>query len=236
MAEYPGRGVHGQTVELLARRILSGELDEGDILDIPALESELDLSRTALREALKVLAAKGLVDARQKRGTFIRPRTEWNLLDRDVMRWQSAGPAGTRSRFFGDLAEVRGLVEPPAARLAAQRRTDDDLAALEHALAAMVAADTPGAAVAADLGFHRALLASTHNELLGRMEIVIEYGLAERDRIVHHQPAPDPVPAHRAVLDAVRDGDPDAAHDAMRALLDAARRDQARAESDEEST
>jgi GntR family transcriptional regulator, galactonate operon transcriptional repressor len=233
VADYPGRGVHGQTVELLARRILSGELAEGDTLDIPTLEAELDLSRTALREALKVLAAKGLVGARQKRGTFVRPRAEWNLLDGDVMRWQAAGPAGTRRRFFGDLAEVRGLVEPPAARLAAQRRTDDDLSELERSLAAMIAAHTAAAAVEADVGFHRALLASTHNELLGRMEIVIEYGLAERDRIVHHHPVPDPVPSHRAVLDAVRDGDPDAAHDAMRALLDTARRDQARAEEDD---
>ncbi|HEY3502662.1 MAG TPA: FCD domain-containing protein [Actinocatenispora sp.] len=219
MADYPGRGIHGQTVERLARRILSGQLAEGATIDIPALEDELDVSRTALREALKVLAAKGLVGARQKRGTFVRTREEWNLLDGDVMRWQFSGPEPTWTRFLGDLAEVRELVEPPAARLAATRRTDADVAALDAALAAMADASTPAAAVAADLGFHRALLAGTHNELLTRMEVVIERALAERDRIVHEAAAPDPVPAHTAVRDAIATGDPDAAYDAMRALL-----------------
>ncbi|WP_203662130.1 FadR/GntR family transcriptional regulator [Actinocatenispora rupis] len=227
MAEYPGRGIHGQTVERLARRILSGQLAEGDTIDIPALEAELDVSRTALREALKVLAAKGLVGARQKRGTFVRTREEWNLLDGDVMRWQFAGPERTWTRFLGDLAEVRGLVEPPAAHLAATRRTTEDVAALDAALDAMAAAGSPADAVAADLGFHRALLAATHNELLARMEVVIERALAERDRIVHEAAAPDPVPVHRAVRDAVAAGDPDAARDAMETLLALADQDAA---------
>ncbi|MZE71078.1 FCD domain-containing protein, partial [Streptomyces sp. SID5789] len=87
----------------------------------------------------------------------------------------------------------------------------------------------PARAVAADLAFHRALLAATHNELLERMEMVISSGLAHRDRIVHSSPhSGDPVPAHRAVLDAVRDRDPRAAEAAMRALLDQAGRDQER--------
>jgi DNA-binding FadR family transcriptional regulator len=81
-------------------------------------------------------------------------------------------------------------------------------------------------AVEADLAFHRGLLAATHNELLQRMEMVIESGLAHRDRIVHSAPhSEDPVPAHRRVLDAVRAGDPDAAESAMRALLEQAGRD-----------
>ncbi|MYV51157.1 FCD domain-containing protein, partial [Streptomyces sp. SID3212] len=81
-------------------------------------------------------------------------------------------------------------------------------------------------AVEADLAFHRALLAATHNELLERMEMVIESGLAHRDQIVHSSPhGEDPVPSHRAVLDAVRAGDQDAAETAMRALLDQAVRD-----------
>src|SRR5260370_427479 len=69
MTPYARRGVHGQTVEVLARRILGGEIPEGATLDLVALQSELDVSLTALRESLKVLAAKGMVDARQKRGT-----------------------------------------------------------------------------------------------------------------------------------------------------------------------
>lgn len=221
MAGYVGRGIHGQTVEVVAQRILGGRLAEGATIDIPALEAELDVSRTALREALKVLAAKGLVDARQKRGTFVRPRTDWNLLDGDVIRWQFAEVGHITERFMTDLAEVRGIVEPPAARLAATRRDADDLARLSAALDAMAAAGTdPDAAVEADLRFHLALLAAAHNELLVRMDVVLQHGLAARDRMVHGVgEADDPVPSHRVVEQAVRAGDPDAAEAAMRALL-----------------
>ncbi|MGW2031110.1 FadR/GntR family transcriptional regulator [Streptomyces sp. NPDC001356] len=229
MTPYARRGVHGQTVEALARRILGGEIPEGATLDLVALQSELDVSLTALRESLKVLAAKGMVDARQKRGTFVRARADWNLLDADVLRWQfEGGGAGETDRaLLRNLAEVRAIIEPAAVRLAAARRTDDDLAALGAALAAMGEHDTdPGHAVEADLAFHRALLAATHNELLERMEMVIESGLAHRDRLVHSSPhGEDPVPAHRAVLDAVRDRDPRAAEAAMHALLEQAGRD-----------
>ncbi|MEV5532786.1 FadR/GntR family transcriptional regulator [Streptomyces prunicolor] len=229
MTPYARRGVHGQTVELLARRILGGEIAEGATLDLVALQSELDVSLTALRESLKVLAAKGMVDARQRRGTFVRSRAEWNLLDADVLRWQFEGASTSESdqALLHNLAEVRSIIEPAAVRLAAQRRTDADLAALDGALDAMGEQGNGAAhAVEADLAFHRALLAATHNELLERMEMVIESGLAHRDRIVHSAPhSEDPVPAHRAVLDAVRDQDPQAAEAAMRALLDQAGRD-----------
>jgi GntR family transcriptional regulator, galactonate operon transcriptional repressor len=235
MSLYARRGVHGQTVEIIARRVLSGELAEGATIDLGALQSELGVSLTALRESLKVLAAKGMVDARQKRGTFVRARADWNLLDADVLRWQFAadsenGGSGSTSSLLTNLTEVRRIVEPAAVRLAARRRSDDDLAALESALTAMSdTADEPAHAVAADLAFHRALLAATHNELLERMEVVIESGLAERDQLVHSSAHPDdPVPSHRAVLDAVRAGDPDVAEAAMRALLDKASSDQER--------
>ncbi|UGQ09246.1 FCD domain-containing protein [Yinghuangia sp. ASG 101] len=223
MAGYIGRGVHGQTVEALGTRIVSGAIAEGEILDVAALIAELNVSQTPLREALKVLTAKGMVDARQKRGTFVRPRSGWNLLDSDVIRWQFAAGAG--DRVLSDLAEVRDAVEPAAARLAAGRRTDADLEALDAALAAMATAADPADAAAADLAWHRALLAATHNELFQRMDIFIEPGLAERDRLVHAAHADDPVPSHQSVTDAVRDGDTARAEAAMRALLDLAEHD-----------
>ncbi|GHH73013.1 GntR family transcriptional regulator [Streptomyces sulfonofaciens] len=229
MSPYARRGVHGQTVETLARRVLSGEFPEGATLDLVALQSELDVSLTALRESLKVLAAKGMVDARQKRGTFVRARSDWNLLDADVLRWRFAEGAASEpdSVLLHNLDEVRGIVEPAAARLAAERRTGADLAALEAALEAMgEEGGTPHHAVESDLAFHRALLTATHNELLERMEMVIESGLAHRDRLVHSTGhADDPVPSHRAVLDAVRAADAAGAERAMRALLVQALRD-----------
>jgi DNA-binding FadR family transcriptional regulator len=225
LSGYQLRGVHGQTVEALARRILSGEIPEGATLDLLALREELDVSLTALREALKVLAAKGIIDARQKRGTFVQPRSVWNMLDGDVLRWRSAGPPDPA--LLEHLAEVRAIVEPAAAKLAAQRATDADLADLDTALARMAAAaGNPGQLVDADLDFHRALLGATHNQLVVQMERVIASGLAMRDQVVHNaDPADDPVPSHRKVLDAIRGRDAEGAEQAMRALVDKASED-----------
>ncbi|MBE1603820.1 FadR/GntR family transcriptional regulator [Actinopolymorpha pittospori] len=224
MAVYDGRGAHGQMVEFVGRRILAGALREGQTIDVAALEGELGISRTVVRESLRVLEAKGLVGARQKRGTFVRPRTDWNLLDADILRWQFAGRSD--GGFFQMLHEVRSIVEPAGARLAAQRRTDADLQALDDALAAMAeAGEDAEAAVAADLRFHRVLLGAAHNELLERMEVVIETGLFVRDQFAYAGDAEDRLPAHRAVLDAVRRGSPAKAERCMRILLDQAVKD-----------
>jgi GntR family transcriptional regulator, galactonate operon transcriptional repressor len=228
MSLYGNRGVHGQTVEAIARRVLSGELPEGTTIDLVALQAEFGVSLTVMRESLKVLAAKGLVDARQKRGTYVRQRADWNLLDPDVLGWQLSAASG--AALLRSLEEVRGIIEPAAVRLAALRRTDDDLALLDEALDAMSRAGNSRSAVEADLAFHRALLNATRNELLERMERVLETALAARDRLVHGTEAvpDDPVPSHQAVLDGVRAQDANAAEAAMRALLDKAVSDEER--------
>lgn len=225
MSEHRPRGLHGQTVETLASRILSDEWGEGTVLDLPALREELDISLTALREALKVLAAKGMIDARQKRGTFVQPREKWNMLDADVMRWQTT--AADDPALLDELTEVRAVVEPAAARIAAGRATDEDVAGLREALADMAnAGDDPEASVRADLAFHRRLMTATHNNFLMRMERVIAIGLAERDKLVHSSAgAEDPVPNHRKVFDAIVAGDPAAAEQAMLALVTKSRDD-----------
>ncbi|WP_086666804.1 FadR/GntR family transcriptional regulator [Lentzea kentuckyensis] len=218
MSEKRLRGVHGQTVEALAGRILAGEIAEGDTLDLPALREELDVSLTALREALKVLSAKGIIDARQKRGTFVQPRSSWNLLDTDVMRWQTQ--ADTDQSLFDELTEMRVIVEPAAARLAAERASDADIEALSGAVDRMASARDLAATVRADLEFHRLLMAATHNAFLTQVERIIAIGLAERDKLVHGSVDDDPVPSHRAVLDAIAARDPQGAYDAMQALVD----------------
>jgi DNA-binding FadR family transcriptional regulator len=205
-------------VAILATRILTGEYPEGMTLDLPTLREELDVSLTALREALKVLTAKGMIDARQKRGTFVQPRTSWNMLDADVLRWRIA--SSNDPGLFDQLAEVRAVVEPAAARLAAERATDAELAELAAALDLMSSADSVDAAVDSDIAFHRTLLLATHNDFLAQIAQIIAIGLAERDRFVQQaDPAADPVPSHRAVLDAVTAHDPVAAEGAMRALV-----------------
>jgi DNA-binding FadR family transcriptional regulator len=217
--------VHGQTVEALASRILSNEIAEGEILDLPALREELDVSLTALREALKVLTAKGMIDARQKRGTFVRPRAHWSMLDADVMRWQVTD--SDDPHLFGKLTEVRAIVEPAAARRAAERATAPDLGRLRDTLHRMAGAGSdPIDLINADLDFHRTLFIATHNEFLEQIGRVITVGLAERDKLVHAaNPSDDPVPSHRRVFEAIAAGDPNSAEAAMCALLNKASTD-----------
>jgi GntR family galactonate operon transcriptional repressor len=226
MSGYAARGLHGQIVHELGVRILSGRIPEGGTLDLQELEDELGVSRTVLRESLKVLTAKGLVDARQKRGTYVQDRSRWNLLDADVLRWQAAQPT---PQLLTQLAEVRSIIEPAAAALAARRHDDADIARLEDAIAAMDDQhSTANHAAEADIAFHAALLQATHNDLLAALEIVIEQGLRQRDLIVHASGAvSDPVPSHQAVLDAVRAGDAPAAEGRMHALLQQASADYA---------
>ncbi|MFF1590231.1 FadR/GntR family transcriptional regulator [Streptomyces sp. NPDC058286] len=234
---YTGRGVHRIAVEALARRIFDGTYAEGDLLDLPGLMAELDVSQTVLREAIKVLTTKGLLDARQKRGTFVRPRDDWNLLDSDVLRWTI--DSGAPGAFFTDLLELRRAVEPAAAALAALHRTDADLAALDAldaALSAMAAAEQtpvmthavttegdPVLAVRADASFHTALLTASGNPFFAQMRRVIIPTLVVRDRLVHAGRHEHPLPAHTRVADRVRARDQDGAFAAMLDVIELSR-------------
>lgn len=218
MPVYPQRGLHGHVVQVVGQQILHGTVKPGDPLDVEALEEEFGVSRTVVREALKVLAAKGLVDARPKRGTYVRPRSDWSLLDPDLLHWQFEGRAD--SDFLQNLTEVRSIVEPAGARLAALRRDDGDLAALRSALNQMACSvEDTEAVVAADLAFHRILLGAAHNELLRCMDVVIEAGRLTSRAALPLGDWSGSIPAHQEVLDAVRASDPDRAEAAMHAVL-----------------
>ena len=131
---YPRRGLHGEVVHRIGLKILSGELLPGDVL--PAddeLTGELQVSRTVLRESVKVLAAKGLVEARQKTGTRVRPREQWNLLDPDVLAWRFE--ASPDPRLLPPASSVASdSWSPQAARLAAERASDGRVARLRGRL------------------------------------------------------------------------------------------------------
>jgi GntR family galactonate operon transcriptional repressor len=216
---YPGRGLHGEIVEKIGLRIVSGQYQPNDPLYAEDLERIFGVSKTVVREAVKVLAAKGLVESRPKRGTIVRPRDAWNLLDPDLLAWQGRGAVDPA--FLRDLAEVRFIVEPEAARLAATRHTEADLESLRTAVAQMRGAGHDSAAIVeADLAFHRALLGAAHNELLTRMEVVIEAGLRARDQLVHGSESwPDSITDHEAIVDAVAAGDAEGAAGAVRRQL-----------------
>ena len=221
MILYSRRGLHGQLVESLGKRIVRGELLPGDVVDVDRLEVDHAVSRTVVREAIKVLTTKGLLDARPKRGTFVRPRAQWNLLDADVMTWRDEGH-GPDQQLLQDLDEVRRAVEPPGARLAAERRTEQDLAEIDAALQDMVdTAHVKGDEhIAADLRFHRAVLVASHNELLARLEVVLEPALRARNALAFSEDSGNHfIEAHRRVLEQIRSGDGPGAQKAMEMLL-----------------
>jgi DNA-binding FadR family transcriptional regulator len=229
--------MHALVVDHVGEAIVSGRLTAGAVIEMSALESELGASRSVVREAIRVLADKGLVYALPKRGTVVRDRESWSLLDPDLLRWQYE--SRTDTPFLSNLAEVRAIVEPAAAALAAQRRTDDDLAAMQRALEQMEDTEADAAAIVeADVAFHGALLVATHNDLLQRMELVIQTALRARDELVHGSATVEnSAQAHRDVLDAIVAEDPNAAHAAVESLLAVAVEDEARigARSEEEA-
>ncbi|MGW1377872.1 FadR/GntR family transcriptional regulator [Streptomyces sp. NPDC002446] len=225
-ASAGGHGVQSAAVEALAERILDGTYGEGETLVVAELMAELDVSQTVLREAFKVLTTKGLLGTDQHRGTFVRTREEWNLLDTDVLRWKLA--AGVSSDFFADVLELRRSIEPAAAALAAERRTDDDLAALDAALSTMAAADgEPALFIRADAAFHTAMLIASNNRFYAQMRRVIVPVLVERDRAVSAEDGAwgEAHAVHAAVVEAVRNRDVDGAYMAMLELLDASARE-----------
>src|SRR5260221_13806182 len=126
MAPLGRKGLHDLIINRLGLAILRGELVTGnsEICSELLLCRTLQVSRTALREAIKVLASKGLVELRPKVGVRVRPRSEWRLLDPDLLAWQSE--AGVDEHFIRNLCEVRLVVETAAAELAATRATAEE--------------------------------------------------------------------------------------------------------------
>ena len=220
----PGRRLHGAIAHKLGTEILSGKYQPGDILSGEvAFAEELKVSRSAYREAIQVLTAKGLVASRPKAGTRVLPRDRWNLLDPEVLGWAFAGDPDVD--FVRSLFELRAIVEPAAARLAAQRRDEDDLKAMKAALTDMRRHTlTTDAGRAADRDFHNAILQATRNDAL--MVLSASIGAAvnwttqfkQRSRALPRNPIPD----HAKVYDAIAAGDADAAAAAMNVLVDLA--------------
>ena len=213
-----GRNLFAQAVHEIGTRIVSGALRPGETLPKEQeLGRELGISRSVMREAIKSLASKGLVESRSRVGTRIREPIYWNLLDPDVLAWRyrTMPPA----EFFHSMYEVRRVIEPAAAGLAAEKASEADIAAIEKACRDMETADpTTDDAMVADLAFHRAILAACQNDVLLQMGTLIGVGLLTSFKIA--QPAYDAsLPMHRPVLEAIRARQPAQARSAMQTLL-----------------
>jgi len=210
--------LHNALVEQLGLRIVRGDWPPGTRVEVEALAPQFGASQTAMREALRVIREKGMVESRPRRGTTVRERSAWKLLDSDVIMWRREVRRDD-DRLLSELSELREMIEPTSARLAAAHRDLEDIAALEAAFAKFERAGSDvGLLDAADKSFHLSLLKATHNELMMRFDVVVIHALDARNRIQHHPSGTwlDPVPDHRAVLEAVIAGDPAAAERAMR--------------------
>jgi DNA-binding FadR family transcriptional regulator len=216
-----GRRLHGAIARKLGADILSGDYPAGASLPTEALATDmLGVSRAAYREAIQVLIAKGLVESRPKTGTRVLPRERWNLLDPDVLAWAFAREPDRR--LIESLFELRAIIEPAAAALAAERRSREDLQSMKAGLALMrrhTLVTEEGRQ--GDRQFHSALLRATANDALIALSAGIAAAVAwttvykQRGRALPR----DPLPFHVDVYEAVADGDPERAREAMRVLV-----------------
>ncbi|MDH4449832.1 MAG: FadR/GntR family transcriptional regulator [Rhodoferax sp.] len=219
-AIYGGKKLHGQVVQELGRRVVGGQYPAGKVLpNEELLCQELAVSRTALREAVKVLAAKGLLESRPRVGTRVRHKEQWNLLDPDILAWHCA--TGVNAEFLLHLIELRDIIEPSAAALAATSHTPTQLAAIADALHAMEAATTITHWVQADLAFHTAILQATNNPLLMPLAAIIGSALEALLGISARTSDnfKDALPDHHKVFDAIRLREPQNALHRMAVLL-----------------
>ena len=224
---FSRRSLHGQVAHEIGLRIVTGEFPPETILpNEETYSATLKVSRTSYREAMKFLAAKGLVESRPKIGTRVRPREQWNMLDPDVLSWCfTAGPSMSHAR---SLFEVRSIVEPAAAAMAAERADDAQLLIIENALATMktVKPDTD-ASVEADLQFHQGIMRACGNDLLTPLGYLIESALAQSFKLSTRRPGAreNSIPLHEAVFVAIKNRKPDQARAAMDVLLSGAWKD-----------
>jgi DNA-binding FadR family transcriptional regulator len=222
-----GRRLRESVAQQLAVLILSGKLPEGHAFPGEVeYAAQIGISRSALREAFRILAAKGLVEGRPKAGTRVTPRRQWSLLDPDLLAWQfKAEPS---LKFLRDLFELRMIVEPGAAALAATRRAPEQVRQMGDALARMAQHGlATEAGRQADQQFHMIMLEATQNDAIVALASSIMAAIAwttlykQRKRALPR----DPVPEHRALFEAIAQADSAAAREAMAELVKLALRD-----------
>ena len=212
--------IHGTIAHRLGVQIVGGHYQPGDVLAKEVVASKrLKVSRTAYREAIRILAAKGLLESQPKAGTRVSARSHWQLLDSDVLQWVFMGKAD--DRLIQGLFELRMIVEPAAAALAATRRNKAQLAQMREALDRM---ETFGleaeAGQVADCEFHSALLAATGNEVLASLASGITAAVRwttvykARFKLVR-----DTTPLHVRVYEAINAGEAESARTIMAELV-----------------
>ena len=213
--------LHGTIARDIGVRIVAGRIAPGRVLDGEIEASgRLKVSRTAYREAVRILAAKGLIESRPKLGTRVTEPRHWHLLDPDVISWIFTG--NPDERLLRGLFELRTIVEPAAAALAAERRTSEQLQALRRSLDRMAGSSLAiEAGQQADCEFHATLLEASGNPFLSSLTSGVAAAVSWTTIFKQRKkPLPrDPLPDHERVYEAVAARDSGAAHEAMTELV-----------------
>jgi len=200
------RNLHDQIVEALGQRIVGDEFGrEGLLPTEPQLAAELGVSRNALREAIKVLVSKGLVEVRPKTGMRVRPAADWKLLDREVLSWHAFSSRHLDHSF--DLVELRMIVEPRASYLAAKRATAAEVAAIDEACTRLEGCvGKPDLVPEADIVFHRSILLASHNAILDHLGSLVASLMQIQVLMTtqHRGSFERGLPLHRALAEAIR--------------------------------
>lgn len=218
---YPSASQHGRVAHEIGRQIVTGSIKEGDTLPREAeFAARYGVSRQAVREALKVLAAKGLVQTRRRAGSVVPARRNWHLFDPDVLAWHM-GPAKLPPGFLADLIELRGLIEPGAAAMAASRGKPDRIERIRTALGGMHAAEGEAAQYATDVAFHVAIFAASGNVLIERLSRILApllgASLYEQGNLASSLEAA--IAMHGATYECIANSDPDGARRSMEVML-----------------
>jgi DNA-binding FadR family transcriptional regulator len=206
----PGRGLHGRVLDSLGPAITAGEYPPGSVLRTDELAQHFEVSRSVMREAVRVLESMHLVQSRRRVGVTVQPKSAWNVYDPQVIRWRLAG--ADRPHQLRSLTVLRSAIEPVAAALAARHATAEQCAELTECALGMVA-NSRGHQLEAylvhDMAFHRVILTASGNEMFARLGDVVAEVLAGRTHheVMFEDPDPAAVTLHVQVAEAVRAGD-----------------------------
>ncbi|MGF1761616.1 FadR family transcriptional regulator [Photobacterium sagamiensis] len=215
-----GERLNISVANVLGRRIVTGGLPQDYLLPKEKELWELfGVSRTVLREAVKALVEKGIIRTKQKAGTLVNPRCEWNLFDKDILAWMFEKEVD--KKLLHDIVELRSSIEPAVVKLAAIRATDEDIKAIGEAFHKMASSETPEEHSEADVCFHMAIFDACKNEMLLQFKTVIKTILESSFRIQHKSSfnSEAGVDLHKKILDRIKDRDADGAEVFMKYII-----------------